>query len=269
MAPPDDRTPMVDERTPMVDANSRRSQHARPYFWLGSGVLVLLFGGWSRPRRATRSALTYSAADDGPGLSAQLAADADDYSESLSACAWYDDDAVYPSETECPHYDHNFCTGSGEDTGNPSFDNGTVLHALCADACIDRNYSYVMVCAWEAVAALPRVCAGRFASAFPTNSSDRSPSSSSTASSSSSSVATDSARPSNQTKLFSCDEHAFCYSCGDGNPYCEAVAAHYHGVGEGGTTANRSRVGATSAVVALNDDLEYWCSERILAAIDR
>ena len=58
----------------------------------------------------------------------------DDYPNSLATCVSYDDDAVYPSKTSCAHYDHNFCTASGEDANSTAF-NGTILATLCADAC--------------------------------------------------------------------------------------------------------------------------------------
>ena len=110
-----------------------------------------------------------------------------------------------------------------------------------------------MACAWEAIAALPSVCGGTFTTALPVASADRANSKGKT------SVSTD---------LWGCDEHAFCYSCSSGNPYCEAISLYYGGVdggAEGGWISNHS---AYAAVFALNANLTYWCNASTLAAIE-
>ena len=100
---------------------------------------------------------------------------------------------------------------------------------------------------------LPNVCSGTFTTALPVASIDR-PNSKGKASAS--------------TDLWGCDEHAFCYSCSSGNPYCEAVSLYYGGVdggSEGGWVSNHS---AYAAVFALNANLTYWCNASTLAAIE-
>ena len=109
-----------------------------------------------------------------------------------------------------------------------------------------------MTCAWEAIAALATVCSGSFTAALPTNSADRANSKGSAT------VSAD---------LWSCDEHAFCYSCGSGNPYCEAVANFYGGV-EGGAPDSTSNRSAYAAVLAINTNLSYWCDAGTLASIE-
>ena len=192
--------------------------------------------------RPTRLAL------EQPRLTA--AAAVNDYASDLAACANYDDDDVFPGD--CPSHDYaNACESS-------STAPGTGFFALCASACTGSNTtSFAMVCAWEAVARLPEVCDGSFSPTTPSNSSNRR--------NTVEAVVDDD----DATDLTSCDEHAFCFSCGAGNAFCKAVAAHYGGVdgGQSGRRRAASSGGALAAYYALDDDLGYWCSDQTLAAV--
>ena len=74
--------------------------------------------------------------------------------------------------------------------------------------------------------------------------------------------------------LYSCDEHAFCQSCSEGNEYCAAVAWYYGGVGVPLRISYRTEynyshgmIGANAAMHALMLDLDFWCKDATLAHI--
>ena len=120
---------------------------------------------------------------------------------------------------------------------------------------------YALVCTWEAVAALPDACAGGFEPTAPGSAAWAAPGG---------------ARENDVSQdvfdaldVYACDEHAFCRTCGEDNPYCAAVAAYYGGVGaeypcDFGTDDWRcpytwdsgGLVGANAAARAVDLDLE-------------
>ena len=125
-----------------------------------------------------------------------------------------------------------------------------------------------MVCAWEMVASLPSVCADEFKPTKPGRlaSANRESLDSNTTQSSGASVRT--------LDLYSCDEHAFCQSCSEGNEYCAAVAWYYGGVGVPLRISYRTEynyshgmIGANAAMHALMLDLDFWCKDATLAHI--
>eukprot|EP00621_Florenciella_sp_RCC1693_P014408 CAMPEP_0182524198 /NCGR_PEP_ID=MMETSP1323-20130603/1617_1 /TAXON_ID=236787 /ORGANISM="Florenciella parvula, Strain RCC1693" /LENGTH=547 /DNA_ID=CAMNT_0024732717 /DNA_START=18 /DNA_END=1661 /DNA_ORIENTATION=+ len=166
-----------------------------------------------------------------------------EYYEALSACPNYDDDTVYPSACTTTE---DLCSAEGIDGAPAPYSEGSNLQSFCGVAC-GGDSSFGMACAWEAVAALPSVCGGSFKTVMPTGSKNRDNSG---------------VHATLSTDLLACDEHAFCYSCSEGNPYCEAVAMFYGGV-DGGGDGN-----AYAAVLALNANLSYWCSDDTMAAIE-
>ena len=196
-----------------------------------------------------------------------------DYSTVVAACAAYDDDS---HAWDCGHAD--FMAWCRE----PDTYEGTRFASVCSAACPTDSgdptaYSpnatyYALVCTWEAVAALPDACAGGFEPTAPGSAAWAAPGG---------------ARENDVSQdvfdaldVYACDEHAFCRTCGEDNPYCAAVAAYYGGVGaeypcDFGTDDWRcpytwdsgGLVGANAAARAVDLDLELWCADDTLAAI--
>ena len=119
-----------------------------------------------------------------------------------------------------------------------------------------------------AVASLPSVCADEFKPTKPGRlaSANRESLDSNTTQSSGASVRT--------LDLYSCDEHAFCQSCSEGNEYCAAVAWYYGGVGVPLRISYRTEynyshgmIGANAAMHALMLDLDFWCKDATLAVL--
>ena len=180
-----------------------------------------------------------------------------DYSFDLSACANYDDDSVanYSYGVICAYNDYAAWCSDADATGA-----GTGFHSVCSKACDGGTASdFAMVCAWEAISHLPEVCNQTFNATSPVGMGHDAPAE----------TAVDKAA----LDLYSCDEHAFCLSCSGGNKHCAAVAAQYGNIGvpyADDVVDYRmvdGKIGANSAMVALNDDLSFWCDAATLASI--
>ena len=242
----------------------------------GSGLALLGYLWISAARRAPREvsgvdssvgkisawhAISSWVDDDNNSSSRGDAAFEDDYRQSLNACSDYDDDDNYPGM--CPKYDHDFCSETYDPSGGSiceeigtCFENGTIFFEICSSACTYNTSSFVMPCSWQAVADLPTTCAGSFIPTMPINVSLDRPST-----------------PENRTFLFGCDQHSFCVGCSQGNAYCRAVARYYHGVGvedhlSAALNESTSFISASTAAVALNRDLAFWCASGTLEAIE-
>lgn len=151
----------------------------------------------------------------------------------------------------CPQFIHEAYCDNVKLTGP-----GTKFHELCAAACADRDQTFAAVCAWEAVANMPAVCAGTFKPGPPPADDDFSidiPNQLYTP-------------PTAGTKpgklLFTCDDYAFCYGCfGDGisrnATRCSLVAWHY---GIVALIDERDIAINTEALLLALEHFDEWCA---------
>ncbi|KAJ1451685.1 hypothetical protein M885DRAFT_569625 [Pelagophyceae sp. CCMP2097] len=189
-----------------------------------------------------------------------------------AACKGNDDAAM----GVCPGFDAAAWCGGGARLGD-QLAPGTPFRALCGAACEgSEGPDWAMVCAWEAVARLPEVCAGTFEPTLAPEDLPNAPKPrSAQALDARDAVEVDAPQRPAATgvdgadfRLFPCDAHAVCLGCyaGGGGALCDEAAAHYGGYAfpdmVRGTPSERfPYVGATTSVHLLNTDLAYWCAK--------
>lgn len=243
------RTDHGDDVAPNQRPDEKKTSNYVSATWMGvfSGVLSLMIvvglssTVWRISRSIKAESIHLSEIID-------VAASDDDYTINLHDCPNFDDDTSYPSaEANCTEFDYQvFCSGKELENKEAyesryAFSPGSVAYEICGAACGSATTSYAAVCLWEAVANISAVCDGSFVPSLKYGA-DLSP------------VIQHENRKS-QGGVWSCDEHAFCVSCANGNENCAKVAAYYDGISYGRTNASE-----IVPAKALNN-LTYWCNE--------